>query len=171
MVGSAPGVRDNAIKHWVGWLMRWVGWFLARAVAVMDIHETFVPESHRGRDLGATLAHAAFTLAASRGLASPWVMQSPLDHPVQLYIYRRASLVKYTGRCTNEFAALPRPGWAVRPSCSYISDSFLPRSRASGRKVSVYRQYPVIKYKTRTRDNSEALIVRGADYNVDHLNV
>ena len=52
--------------------MRWVGWFLARAVAVMDIHETFVPESHRGRDLGATLAHAAFTLAASRGLASPW---------------------------------------------------------------------------------------------------
>lgn len=38
-----------------------------RFIVVMLIHETFVPESHRGQKLGEKLAFAAFALAASRG--------------------------------------------------------------------------------------------------------
>jgi predicted GNAT family acetyltransferase len=73
--------------------------YFRRFVIVMDIYETFVPESHRGKKLGEKLVRAAFALAANRG-------------------------------------------WAVRPSCSYISDTYLAKSGVVHSPVSIYKQGP-----------------------------
>lgn len=68
-----------------------------RFVVVMDIWETFVPVSHRGRDLGTALVKAAFALAANRG-------------------------------------------WGVKPSCSYVRDTYIRRQCHS--PIALYQHGP-----------------------------
>jgi predicted GNAT family acetyltransferase len=81
---------------------------------VVDIVHTFVPEVHRGRGLAARLCRAAFEADDLRGCRFlPPIAPSG----------EAGSSSSYSEPCHSELLK-------IRPSCSYVSDTFLPRRAA-----------------------------------------
>ena len=99
---------------WTGGFFRIQEAFLQYEVheGVVDIFETFVPPELRGRGTAALLCEAAF--------ASDELRASP-----------RAARQRPEGVGETKPAAAPPPLLQIRPSCSYVSDTFLPRRRAA----------------------------------------